>query len=116
MRVLSDEWRVARKSHVCNYCGHGIDPGERYNYTTHVGDGSIYAWKAHRWCQDFVFGQNGFANRGWDEEGVTKDDFREVLWNWRDDLVCDLLNLPPGDPEVRSLLKEMDRVPRTTRG
>lgn len=43
--------RVARKKHICNYCGGVIEKGETYDYYKGVFDGDVFEWKSHLACQ-----------------------------------------------------------------
>lgn len=64
--------RTAKKRHVCNLCGAYIEPGEKYDFRTHIFGGDIYDWKSHKECS-FI------ASEIWDyadpDEGMNDDDF-----------------------------------------
>lgn len=83
--VLSNVTRKARKRHVCNFCGHPIEPGEKYNNQTNVFDGRAYTWKDHLECQDL-------CNEIWDfvdpDEGMDSDAFRSALRELSSTFVC----------------------------
>jgi len=50
--------------------------GETYLKSTHVADGDIYTWKAHRYCSKLAETLNMYSEC---EEGVTMNDFMEMV-------------------------------------
>ena len=48
--VISDSYPVARKKHVCDWCGLSIKKGERYYRWTDTYDG-LQTGKMHRECR-----------------------------------------------------------------
>jgi len=46
-----EAWRKARKQHECVECGETINPGDRYEYSCGVWDGS---WDDHHTCAPCV--------------------------------------------------------------
>lgn len=70
--LISSKERVARKDHVCSYCGGTIHRGETYYWDKLKCDGLLYDWKSHKKC-------SSIASRLWDyidpDDGMTADDF-----------------------------------------
>lgn len=50
--LLNQTEPVARKRHVCDYCGEAILRGHRYVRTAGVGDEGFTDWKTHPECED----------------------------------------------------------------
>ena len=50
MEALKTTTPVARKKHVCNWCGGKIVEGEKYNKQATLFDGRIYDWVSHLDC------------------------------------------------------------------
>ncbi len=48
--ILECKSRIARKEHICNYCGKKISPGEVYAYGRFIEEGEIFSWKEHPKC------------------------------------------------------------------
>lgn len=65
---------VARKSHICNWCGCAIDVGETYQAQTLVDEGEIYRWKNHIKCDELV---TELDMEG--DDGITAADFYEYI-------------------------------------
>ena len=68
---------IARKEHVCNYCGCTIPKGEQYEHSTLKYDGSIYVWKSHLDCLEAVSKFN-MMDHCWDE-GLSMEDFCAIM-------------------------------------
>lgn len=83
--LIKDECRKARKRHLCNYCGHDIEPGEKYNYSLLKDGGDVYSWRAHEKC-------NFIATELWDYidpwEGLDEDQFQEGCFDFSRAFVC----------------------------
>jgi hypothetical protein len=52
--TLADEWPVARKEHVCIWCGETIAKGERYRRWRGVWEGEAITNKWHKECDAAV--------------------------------------------------------------
>jgi hypothetical protein len=53
--IIEDGFKVARKDHVCDECGHAIAKGERYHRWAGHNDGSEFmTWKSHADCHAAV--------------------------------------------------------------
>ena len=50
--TISDEWRVARKPHVCIWCGQTIVIGERYRHWRGKWEGECLTNDWHKECDD----------------------------------------------------------------
>ena len=50
MTILTDETRVARKRHRCEWCGESIEVGQRYRYYSGVFDGEFQSTHMHTEC------------------------------------------------------------------
>ena len=57
--------RKARKEHQCRECSRTIEPGEQYNYSKYVFDGSWWNDKACTDCQSAI--DKFFPNGGYSE-------------------------------------------------
>lgn len=55
MDVLADNIRrAAHGLHVCGLCRHRIDRGERYRDARIADDGTVWTWREHLRCGDFI--------------------------------------------------------------
>lgn len=52
--ILSESRPTARKEHKCDFCGHAIPVGEKYNLQVGVYDG-FYTWKSHVACEELAY-------------------------------------------------------------
>lgn len=76
--------RIARKPHICNYCGDTINKGEKYDYGKYKDD-VFYEWKCHLKC--------GFISAElWDladpDMGMNEDDFYDACREFCHVFVC----------------------------
>jgi hypothetical protein len=69
---LESKDKVARKQHICDYCGEIIEKGEEYHYYKGVCDGNIFEWESHLSCQRICDAIWDYADP---DEGMTADDF-----------------------------------------
>ena len=77
METLKPQTEVkAKKEHRCSFCNERIKSGETYIKSTHIFDGSVYDWKAHKMCDYLCTKMNMYADC---DEGVTQDDFMEII-------------------------------------
>lgn len=77
----------AAKEHRCNFCGEKIHKNEVYLKSTYVADGGLYDWKTHKRCADLANKLKMYEDC---DEGVTQDDFVEIVSNAHDDLLINL--------------------------
>lgn len=63
---------IAKKRHVCDWCGKNINKGEKYNYQTFIFDGDFCDWHSHLSCSHV-------ASAIWDyvdpDDGMDSDAF-----------------------------------------
>ena len=80
MRELKTTTPVARKEHICNWCGGKIAKGEKYNRQTILFDGRIYDWVSHLDC----LGLTGLLNMfDYDDgEGIDESTFQECVQDY----------------------------------
>ena len=77
MKELRSTNPVAKKEHVCNWCGGKIVKGEKYNRQTILFDGRIYDWVSHLDCLELTGLLDMFDyDYG---EGINDDTFRECV-------------------------------------
>jgi len=77
----------AQKDHVCNFCGGKIFKNEVYLKSTHVGDGQVYDWKAHKYCSMLATKLNMYEDA---DDGVTQDMFIDAVSYKHDDLLIEM--------------------------
>ena len=77
MRELRNANPVAKKEHVCNWCGSKIVKGEKYNRQTILFDGRIYDWVSHLDCLELTGLLNMFDYD--DGNGINDETFRECV-------------------------------------
>lgn len=77
MENISKSKPIARKEHICNYCGQIIHKGEVYCRQLNKMDGDLYTWKNHLKCQDIAEELNMFD--GPCDEGLTGESFQEYI-------------------------------------
>lgn len=70
--ILDEIHPIARKEHVCDYCGCAIHKGQKYKRQTLVED-YVYDWKSHEECSAIANDLDMFDDC-WDE-GLSSDDF-----------------------------------------
>ena len=71
MEMLSKEYRKARKSHTCDWCGCEIEPGTVYEIQGCKHKRELYTFKNHTECMEIAVDNNWFE----DSEGLTEVDF-----------------------------------------
>jgi len=77
---------VARKPHLCGSCGAvAVRPGERYDRSTYLFDGSVYDWVSCLACK-------GLASVVFDwvvdpDEGISRDDYQGWATEMTNDVV-----------------------------
>lgn len=77
MKELRNATPVAKKEHVCNWCGSNIIKGEKYNRQTILFDGRIYDWVSHLDCLELTGLLNMFDYDYGD--GINDETFRECV-------------------------------------
>jgi len=82
VEILKTTYPIARKQHICDYCGLPIQKGEKYcNDTCKLDD--IYTWKSHLLCGKLTSEWN-MADSD-DGYGIRDD----VFWEYVHDNVMD---------------------------
>lgn len=79
METLKIIHPVAKKEHVCQFCGCKILPGEKYVRETIKYDGSIYDWICHSECLAIT---SDLSMLDYAEDGITEDVFQECIDNY----------------------------------
>jgi hypothetical protein len=74
----------ARKQHYCSFCGEKIVIDEKYMKSTHIYDGQVYDWKAHKYCFKLAHTLNMYSEC---DEGVTMDFFMESVSEKHSDIL-----------------------------
>lgn len=67
---------IAKKEHICQFCGCKILPGERYVRNTLKYDGCIYDWVSHSECYAIT---SDFCMMDYADNGITPDVFCECI-------------------------------------
>ena len=83
MENLRTKTLVARKEHICNWCGGKIVKGEKYNRQTCIFDGYIYDWVSHLDCLELTGLLDMFDYD--DGEGITEYTFQECVRDYIDE-------------------------------
>jgi hypothetical protein len=87
METLSYQEEVkANKEHRCDFCFDKIKKGETYCTSTHKQDGEVYTWKTHKYCSEIASRLKMYDDC---DEGVTADDFQEIIHHFHDDLMIE---------------------------
>ncbi len=76
MEIIESGKHIARKEHICNFCGGVINIGEEYEYQKNKFDNEFYTWKTHLKCSDIANELNMYDDC---DEGLTADDFSEYI-------------------------------------
>ena len=113
--LLASKDRVARKAHICSYCGDTIQKGETYEWAKLAFDGELYEWKNHKKC--------GFiAQEIWSfvdpDNGMTDDDFIQGVVDVCRAFICPMCSDPAKEDDscyvcldkVYEFLKENELV------
>lgn len=80
MQELKETTPVARKKHVCNWCGGKIVKGEKYNRQTCIFDGFIYDWVSHLDCLELTGLLNMFDYD--DGDGIDEERFKQCVQDY----------------------------------
>lgn len=72
MNVIRELHPVAKKEHICMFCGCKINRGDTYSRKTIVNDGEIYDWICHDECLYLI---SVLDTQTCVDEGVSFDDF-----------------------------------------
>lgn len=73
MYTITHKVVKARKEHRCDFCGHKISKGEKYDYSVNKGDGGdLYQWHSHVHCAELCSAMWNYVDP---DNGMTYDDF-----------------------------------------
>lgn len=101
MDILKEQTPIAKKEHVCNWCGGKIAKGEKYYRQTVIFDGSIYDWISHLDCYGLVDLLNMYDYD--DGNGIDEECFRQCIDEY--------IDTHHYDKEVDDIDKEWDNIP-----
>lgn len=79
-RTIRNSKPIARKEHVCNWCGCTIPVGEKYERQFLEYDGYVYEWKNHLECLKIAGVLDMFDECG--DEGLDEEYFKECIDNY----------------------------------
>ena len=101
MDILKEQTPIAKKEHVCNWCGGKIAKGEKYSRSTILFDDSIYDWISHLDCYELT----GLLNMDdYDYgDGINEEDFRQCIDEY--------IYTYHYDKEMDDIDKEWDNIP-----
>ena len=68
---------IARKEHVCTWCGGKIKVGEKYDRQTLMYDDYLYEWKNHKICLKLANALDMFKDC--DDCGLDEQSFRDNI-------------------------------------
>ena len=83
LEILKETNPVAKKDHVCQFCGGVIKEGERYNRTTISYDGDVYDWKSHLHCLELTATLD--MNQYCEDCGLTEEGFKDAISDYIQD-------------------------------
>lgn len=66
--VIEDGFKIARKVHACDECGHDIKAGERYHRWAGRVDNEFTTWRSHSDCHEAVTELNKLHGVGFGDE------------------------------------------------
>ncbi len=82
--VLKNKTMVARKRHMCEWCGKHIEPGESYDYEAQIFDGDFVTLKAHTSCNRLIHALWNAGDYN-DDEGIAPYEFKDIVREeWRE--------------------------------
>lgn len=77
LTVLRETHPIAKKEHICEFCGYKIQPGQRYFRQTNVYDGVVYDFITHQECYEVSRKLRMYDDC--DDSGLDGRSFREEL-------------------------------------
>lgn len=83
--IIRQDFRLAKKPHVCDYCGDSIQPGELYNYAVLKYD-DFYEWKCHDNCHLVAQELWNWLDPG--SEGLDSEHFQEGCNEFCREYIC----------------------------
>ena len=112
--MLKESHPIARKEHICEFCGGKINKGQKYYRQTNIYDGCIYEWIEHEECHQIASALDMYGKCDFDE-GLSPERFRDILDEYiyqehyddiTDDISEDWQNLTKYE-EVCKILEEL---------
>ena len=112
--TLKESHPIARKEHICGFCGCKINKGQKYYRQTNIYDGFIYDWKGHEECYQ-IASELDMYGKCESDNGLTTEHFRYILDEYiyqehyddiTDDIAEDWQNLTRYE-EVCKILEEL---------
>ena len=113
LTTLKESHPIARKEHICEFCGGKINKGQKYYRQTNIYDGCIYEWIEHKECHQIASELDMYDKCGFDD-GLSPERFRDILDEYidqehyddiTDDIAEDWQNLTKYE-EVCKILEE----------
>jgi len=83
--TLQEKKRIARKNHICSYCGEVIEKGSTYDYAKLVYEGRLYEWKNHIDCGIIASSIWKYVDP---DNGMTEEDFQEGCADFCNTFIC----------------------------
>ena len=77
MEIIDSKERVAKKEHICKWCGGLIRAGENYDWSKNKDNGKLYEWKSHIRCTAIAHHYDFFNYC--EDDGLTGEDFKIAL-------------------------------------
>lgn len=114
LTTLKESHPIARKEHICEFCGGKINKGQKYYRQTNIYDGCIYEWIEHEECHQIASALDMYGKCDFDE-GLSPERFRDILDEYiyqehyddiTDDISEDWQNLTKYE-EVCKILEEL---------
>ena len=114
LTTLKESHPIARKEHICEFCGGKINKGQKYYRQTNIYDGCIYEWIEHEECHQIASALDMYGKCDFDE-GLSPERFRDILDEYiyqehyddiTDDIAEDWQNLTKYE-EVCKILEEL---------
>ena len=114
LKTIKDSYPIARKEHICKFCGGKINKGQKYYRQTNIYDGCIYEWIEHEECHQ-IASELDMYDKYESDDGLTTEHFRDILDEYiyqehyddiTDDIAEDWQNLTKYE-EVCKILEEL---------
>lgn len=77
VQILRTARPIAKKRHVCMFCGGTIEVGQKYDRQTNVYDGDVYDWVSHEECSKVAVELDMYDDC--DDNGLGEEQFREYI-------------------------------------
>jgi hypothetical protein len=75
-----EQWRVARKPHVCCECREVIEPGSKYEYVAGCWSGE---WDEFKTCETCVRIREWYCASGWNYGGLAEQIYECLEFDYR---------------------------------